>query len=206
MTTETATECVILTRPTVDQCCETVKSDTRDVSVQTSQSPRVTHDHLSQDVIVQSPITPLEVKSPAIGKLSPQPFDDTTKKSERNDEPSQLLEKSDINFAEGVNCMRVDIEDISSSVKDAVPAVNDSQTASGNGDARHEGRPQGDSDSDARTVAVTTVCVSSSSPTPEFSSMTSPLFDATKEEETQGLSLISRLRYRLRQLRSSDHS
>ena len=205
MTTETATECVILTRPTVDQCCETVKSDTRDVSMQTSQSPRLTHDHLSQDVIIQSPITPLDVKSPAIGKLSPRPFDDTTKKSERNDEPSQLVENSDINFAEGVNCMKVDIEDILSSVTDAVPAVNDSPTESWNGDARHESRsPQGDSD--ARTVAVTTVCVSSSSPTPEFSSMTSPSFDATKEEEPQGLSLLSRLRYRLRQLRSSDHS
>ena len=102
--------------------------------------------------------------------------------------------------------MKVDIEEISSPVIDAVPAVNDSPTASGNGDARHESRcPEGDSD--ARTVAVTTVCLSSSSsPTPELSPMTSPSFDAKEEEEPQGLSLISRLRYRLGQLTSSNHS
>ncbi|KAI0234430.1 hypothetical protein LSAT2_015328 [Lamellibrachia satsuma] len=96
MTAEKATECVILNRPTVDQCCETAKPDTRDVSVQTSaeiQPPETgtTFDHQPHVFIAtQSTIAPSKVKSPT--EMLTKTLDDADAKSGQNERTGQLVE------------------------------------------------------------------------------------------------------------------
>ena len=282
MTAEKATECVILNRPTVDQCCETAKPDTRDVSVQTSaeiQHPETgtTFDHqprvfiapqssiapskvesptemltqtlndadaksgqnertghlvetrktADQGVIVQSSTRPFKAKSPA--EMLTQTFDDADTKSERDKEFGHLVEtgkthdqcvivqssvtppnvtvvKSEIGqlvehcrtiFTEGVNEIKVAVENTSLSQTDTVPAARISFTPPGNEGTQHESLCL-PGDHRAAVVAGRPVCLLS--PKEELSSTVaiSPSLETAQDEKVQSLSLVSRLRHRLR--------